>query len=119
MRPSNYVNRDSNVNLTTLGVVTLDTTIVPDVFGLHAFDNRPCTGSTGAAGRILEHGPGVGARCRCHTGGISRRSVGRPIKHTRLSCQAGNLYSLKRCWPSSLFADMHKRQADMVTLRRD
>ena len=40
MRPSNDVDRDSNVDLTTLGVVTLDTTIVPDVFGLHAFDNR-------------------------------------------------------------------------------
>ena len=40
MRPSNDVNRDSDVDLTTLGVVTLDTTIVPDVFGLHAFDNR-------------------------------------------------------------------------------
>ena len=40
MRPSNDVDRDSKVDLTTLGVVTLDTTIVPDVFCLHAFDNR-------------------------------------------------------------------------------
>ena len=81
MRPSNDADRDSKVDLTTLGVVNLDTSIVPDVFGLHAFDNRepivrvrPETGSTGAAGRILEHGPSVGARCNCHTGGIFRRS---------------------------------------------
>ena len=40
MRPSNDVDRDSKVDLATLGVVTLDTMIVPDVFGLHAFDNR-------------------------------------------------------------------------------
>ena len=31
MPPSNDVNRDTKVDLTTLGVVTLDTTIVPDV----------------------------------------------------------------------------------------
>ena len=40
MRPLNEVNRESNVNLAMLGVVTLDTTIVPDVFVLHVFDNR-------------------------------------------------------------------------------
>ena len=44
----------------------------------------------GAAGRILEHGLGVGAGCRCHTGVISRRSGGKSIDYTRLSCQAGN-----------------------------
>ena len=38
--PSNDVSRDSKVDLTSPGVVTLDTTVVPDVFGLHTFDNR-------------------------------------------------------------------------------
>ena len=40
MRPSNDVDQDSKVDLNTLGVVTLDTSNVPDVFGLDAFDNR-------------------------------------------------------------------------------
>ena len=40
MNPSNDVSRDSNVDLTSPGAVTLDTTVVPDVFGLHTFDNR-------------------------------------------------------------------------------
>ena len=39
MRSSNDVSRDLQVDLTSPGVVTLDTTVVPDVFGLHAFDN--------------------------------------------------------------------------------
>ena len=40
MKPSNYVSQDSKVDLSSPGFVTLDTRDVPDVFGLHAFDNR-------------------------------------------------------------------------------
>ena len=40
MRPSNNINQDTLVDLTTLGVVELDTPIMPDVFGLRAFDSR-------------------------------------------------------------------------------
>ena len=38
MLPSNDVCWDSKVDLTSPGVVTLDTTVVPDILGLHAFD---------------------------------------------------------------------------------
>ena len=38
MRPSNYLNQDEMVDLTTLGVVDLDTSLLPDVFGLRTFD---------------------------------------------------------------------------------
>ena len=62
MLPSNYVSRDSKVDLTSSGDVTLDTTVVPDVFGLHAFNNRA---------------PVV--RCAC----------GEFINNTGLLCQAG------------------------------
>ena len=31
---------------------------------------------------------------------------------------ARDITSLRRCWPSSLFVDMHRRQAEMETLRR-
>ena len=40
MNHSNDVSWDSNVDLTSLGVVTLDATVIPDVFRLHAFDTR-------------------------------------------------------------------------------
>ena len=39
IQPSNDTHRDLKVDLATLRVVDLDTSIVPDVFGLHAFDN--------------------------------------------------------------------------------
>ena len=44
MHSLNDVSRDLQVDLTSLGVVTLDTTVVPDVFGLHAFDTRAPVG---------------------------------------------------------------------------
>ena len=40
MRPSNDTSADSPVDLDTLGVVDLDTSIMPDVFGLRALDRR-------------------------------------------------------------------------------
>ena len=40
MQPSNDLNQDKLVDLLTLGVVDLDTSISPDVFGIRAFDSR-------------------------------------------------------------------------------
>ena len=40
MRPYNDINQDTRVDLTTLGVVDLDTYIMLNVFGLRAFDSR-------------------------------------------------------------------------------
>ena len=40
MRSSNDAHMDSKVGLDTLGVVDLDTSMMPDVFGLRAFDHR-------------------------------------------------------------------------------
>ena len=40
MQPSNDTYQDMVVDLTTLGVVDLNTSIMPDVFGLRAFDSR-------------------------------------------------------------------------------
>ena len=40
MLPSNDVSWDSKVDLTSPGFVTLDITVIPNVFGLHTFDNR-------------------------------------------------------------------------------
>ena len=40
MLPSNDVSWDSKVDLTSPGFVTLDITVIPNVFVLHTFDNR-------------------------------------------------------------------------------
>ena len=40
MWPSHDINWDTIVDLTTLGVVDLDTLFMPDVFGLREFDSR-------------------------------------------------------------------------------
>ena len=40
MRPSNDYKLDRHVDLSSLGVVDLDTSVVPDVFGLRAFDSQ-------------------------------------------------------------------------------
>ena len=40
MQPSNDLNQARIVDFTTLGVVNLDTSMMPDVFGLRAFDSR-------------------------------------------------------------------------------
>ena len=40
MKPLNDTNQDTIVDLTTLGVVDLDNSTMPDVFGLQAFNSR-------------------------------------------------------------------------------
>ena len=40
MLPSNHMCWNSKGDLTLSGVATLDTTVVPDVLGLHTFDER-------------------------------------------------------------------------------
>ena len=40
MRESNYPNGSESTNLCSLGVVDLDLTVCPDVFGLRAFDEK-------------------------------------------------------------------------------
>ena len=71
MRPSNDTILGSKVGLDTLGVVDLDTFIVPDVFGLRAFDRQEPVVRV-LRGRFSEQGLSAGARCNCDAGGISR-----------------------------------------------
>ena len=52
MLPSNDTYRNSKVDLTLPGVVTMDTTVVPDVFKLHALDER-----APVVRRLPEHSP--------------------------------------------------------------
>ena len=106
MRSSNDLNQDKLVDLSTLGVVDLDTSITPDVFGLRAFLNLVCVlvpdataGPMGFHDIILED------------------LTGTPDYRARRIVPS-DVIALRRRWPPSLFVAMHKRQADMEFLRR-
>ena len=104
MRLSNDVDRSDSVGLSSLGVVDLDPTIVPDGFGLRAFDSaKPIT-------RML---PGQFANeLRLlipegfHNIVISDLSATPAWRSSRLI--PGDVTSIRRRWPRILFRTMHK-----------
>ena len=119
MLPLNDMCWNSKVDLTSPGVVTLDTTVVPDVFGLHAFDDRA------PVVRVL---PGDFLHTvRMLDPDDCANPVGFHDVHVEnlsnsLSCLTSTctvLTSLRQCWPSSLFSAMNRCQADMEALHRD
>ena len=113
MRPSNDANQDKRVDLTTLGVVDLNTSIMPDVFGLRWFGSCP---ANSRIVRVLV--PDATAMpVGCHDVMLENLS-NKPDYHAR-SILPVDINSLRRRWPSSLFADMHRRQADIEFLRRN
>ena len=109
------------VDLTSPGVVVLDTTVVPDVVGLHAFNDqahvvRVLPGDFGNTVRVLV--PDVRAEPHGLHDLLIDNLSGTKACHVR-PVSAGDLTALKRHWPSSLLSAMTKRQADMESLRRD
>ena len=88
------------------GGVTLDTTIVPDVFWLHAFDTRP---------PVVQVPPGNFSTMVCVLVPDSKADpVGFHDYQTR------RIIMSSRChWLPSLFAEINKHQVDMESLRRD
>ena len=108
------------------GVVVLDTTVIPDVVGLHAFDapvvmpdkfsmSRSWNpwGSMWILGtktrtvfpKHREHCPGLGSRCSRGTPWVSRPPLGEFVRHKGVSCPTcvhRDLTELKRCCPVTL-----------------
>ena len=121
IKPLNDINSDTVVELTTIGVVDIDTSIMPDVFGLRAFDSgEPVVwvlpGAFGNTVRVLV--PDDTAASIGFHDVILENLTNIPDYRARL-ISPRDITSLRRQWSSSLFADMHKRQADMETMRRD
>ena len=96
------------MEVTSPGVVTLDTTVVPDVFGLHAFDNRA------PVARCCLVSSRTRSECWCLVENFSNT----PDYHVQ-PVSARDITLLKRRWPSSLFAGMNKRQVEMESLCRE
>ena len=115
MRPSNDTDNDTIVDFTTLGVVDLDTSIMPDVFGLQAFDSQE-PGDLVNTIRVLVL-DATASPIGLHDV-MLENLANSPDYHARM-ISPRDITSLRRWWLSSLFADMHKRQADMETLRPD
>ena len=115
MRPSNDAFLGEKVGLQMLGVVDFDTSIMPDVFGLRAFDRsqpvvRVLPGDFSNTIWMLV--PDVAATPLAFHDILIEDIMGTPEFRTKL------LAFGRRRWPSSLFVDMYRRQAEMKTLCR-
>ena len=121
MLPSNDLNQDKIVDLTTLGVVDLDTSMMPDVFGLRAFDSqepvvRVMPRDFRNLVRVLVP-DAIAAPMGFHDIIIEDLS-GTPDYHARRIVH-DDVSSLWRRWLSTVFVAMLKSQADMESLCRD
>ena len=97
IRSSNDQKVDKIVDLSSLGVVDLNTSIVPDVFGLRAFDV--------AATPMDFHD-------------IVLDDLSGTLDFRARQIVRSDVTSLKRRWPSVLFQTMHKCRAEMEYLCR-
>ena len=118
IRLSNNTDYSNPINLSSLGVVDLDTTIVPDVFGLRAFDSEsPITrmfpGQFWNELRLLI--PGIASET-FHDIAITDLSATPEWWASQLV--PSDITSLRRRWPRILFRIIHKRQEEMEQLRR-
>ena len=120
MRSSNDNDLSEPIGLSCLGVVDLDTSIIPDVFGLWAFDSRePITRMLPVqfrnALRVLV--PDAAASPVNFHDVVLENLSDTPEWRARPIVQ-GDVTSLRRRWPSAVFATMRKCQPDMEGLRR-
>ena len=117
---SNDCSLDKPVDLSSLGVVDLDTSILPYVFGLRAIDSRePVTrvllGNCGNSVCVLVLD--AAATPMAFHDIILENLAGTPDYRARRIVPS-EVTSLRRRWSSVLFETMHKRQADMSYLCR-
>ena len=106
------------VDLNSPGVVLLDTTIVPDVLGLHAFNEEA------ALVRVL---PGASLNIvrvlvpddRAEPRGFHDLLIEDMSATIVRPASAEDLTELRQQWPSSLLSFMTKRQVDMEHQRRE
>ena len=94
----------------------MDTSIVPDVFGLRSFDSRESISRMLPGQFPNEHRALIpGATPVCFHDIIMSDLQATPAWQAR-RIMPSDVTSLRRCWPKILFATMHKRQADMENL---
>ena len=109
------------MNMNSLGVMDLDLSISPDVFGLRAFDTdspiaRMLPGSTPCELRLILPDPKFGID-GFHDIIIDNLTASPPWRSSHIS--QGDVAALRRRWPKDVFRRLYCRAPDVERLRRD
>ena len=120
MRESNDPNGSETTKLCSLGVVDLDLTVCPDVFGLRAFDERmPVTrmlpGSSPCELRLFIPDTKIG-QDGFHDVVVENR-IGSSTWRSR-HVSPSDVIALRRRWPRVVFQVMRERSVELEDLRR-
>ena len=121
MRRSNDENGLIQMNMYSLGVMDLDLSISPDVFGLRAFDaEKPVTrmlpGSSPCELRLMLPDDKLGAD-GFHDVIIENFSATPTWQSSHVP--PADMTSLRRRWPKAVFSTLRRRASDIERLRRD
>ena len=109
------------MNMYSLGVMDLDLSISPDVFGLQAFDSdRPASrmlpGSTPCELRLMLPDVKLAIDVFHHVN-IENLSASPTWRSSHVS--PADISSLRRCWPKAVFSTLRRRASDVERLCRD
>ena len=120
MRKSNDPNGSETTNLCSLGVVDLDLTVCPDVFGLRAFDEKmPVTrmlpGSSLCDLRLLIPDTKIGQDGFHDV--VIENLIGTSTWRSR-HVSPSDVLGLRRRWPQAVFQVMRERSVELEDLRR-
>ena len=121
MRRSHAENGSIQMNMDSLGVIDLDLSISPDVFGLRAFDaTKPVTrmlpGSSPCELRLMLPDDKLGID-GLHDILVENLSGMPAWRSSHVS--PADMTSLRRRWPKAVFKTLRRRASDVERLRRD
>ena len=120
MRKSNDANESEPTDLGSLGVLDLDLTVCPDVFGLRAFDEgmlvtRMLPGSGPCDLRLLIPDAGIGQKGFHDV--VIENLLGTSSWRANFVTPA-DVIGLRQRWPKAVFQVMRERSVEMEDLRR-
>ena len=121
MRRSHNASGSLQMNMNSLGVMDLDLSISPDVFGLRAFDTyspiaRMLPGSTPCELRLMLPDAKLGIDV-FHDIIIDNLTASPPWRSSYIS--QGDITALRRRWPKDVFRALYRRAPDVECLCRD
>ena len=121
MRRSHDENGSIQMNMYSLGVIDLDLSISPDVFGLRPFDapkpvTRMLPGSSPCELRLMLSDDKLGID-GFHDVLIENLSATQTWRSSHVA--PADMTSLRRRWPKAVFNTLRRRASDVERLRRD
>ena len=120
MRKSHDASESEPTDLDSLGVLDLDLTVCPDVFGLKAFDDEmPVTRMLPGSGqcdlRLLIPDAGIGQKGFHDV--VIENLLGTSNWRANFVTPA-DVIGLRQCWPKAVFQVMRERSVEMEDMRR-